>query len=190
MNLSPLRQRVNELQNQSRQSHQIYRQEIDHLEALETLLGHIAEALVIVQTIGQSLQEYSHRQIAQVVTTCLQTVLPEEDYSFLIRFERKRGRTEAKLLLQNHGQIIEDPLEEDSGGVLDVASLALQVAILMLAKPQPRRLLVLDEPFKFVSPEYRDNIRQMIEQLSRECGIQFLIVTHMPELMMGRTIQL
>ncbi len=86
--------------------------------------------------------------------------------------------------------MIAKPLDEDSGGVVDVAAFTLQLSSLMLKKPPVRRVMILDEPFKFVSEEYRPGIRQMLEKLSEEFNFQFILVTHIVELMIGKVIKL
>jgi DNA repair exonuclease SbcCD ATPase subunit len=49
---------------------------------------------------------------------------------------------------------------------------------------------VLDEPFKFVSEEYRPRVRAMLEKLSAELDVQFIMVTHVPEFKTGTIHQL
>jgi ABC-type Fe3+/spermidine/putrescine transport system ATPase subunit len=83
-----------------------------------------------------------------------------------------------------------DPLDATGGGVCDVAAFALRVACLMLSQPPKRRLLVADEPFRFVSEEYRPAVRQMIETLADELGIQFILVTHATEFEIGKVVRL
>ena len=48
----------------------------------------------------------------------------------------------------------------------------------------------MDEPFKFVSEEYRENVRVLLEQLSKEMSIQFIFVTHIQELVTGKVVKL
>jgi len=160
------------------------------IQALDQHLNDIETARNIVQIVAQNIEQQAHKKIAYVVSACLQAVFPDKKYSFKIRFDRKRSRTEAKLVLMNDGNEIEDPMESESGGVLDVASFALQLSALLLMKPPVRRILILDEPFKYVSVQYRNNVNQLIESLAEEFGIQFLIVTHMPELTAGKTTEL
>jgi len=143
----------------------------------------------IIQTVSQSVQEKAHKQISGVVASCLESVFGDE-YSFRIDFVPKRGRTEAQLVLVNQGQDVLDPLNEDSGGVADVASFALRIACIILAKPNVRKLVVLDEPFKFVSEEYRPAIIEMIERLSEDFDIQFIMVTHISDLQIGKVVRL
>jgi ABC-type Fe3+/spermidine/putrescine transport system ATPase subunit len=60
----------------------------------------------------------------------------------------------------------------------------------VLGHPTKRRLLVLDEPFKFLSEQYRPAIRELIEQLAQELQFQFIVVTHIKELEMGDVVVL
>jgi DNA repair exonuclease SbcCD ATPase subunit len=69
------------------------------------------------------------------------------------------------------------------GGVVDVCSFGLRLAALMLRTPAPRKLLLLDEPFKFVSEEYRPYIVDMIKAVADQMGVQIVLITHIPELM-------
>lgn len=154
------------------------------------LLSNTTEAREIMQIVAQIIQQSAHEQVSRVVSKCLEMVFYDESYGFRIRFEKKRHKTEARLLLLNKGHEIEKPLEEDSGGVCDIASFALRVSCLMLSKPQLRRLLVMDEPFKNVSEEYRDNTRIMLEELSKDFDIQFILVTHEQGFKCGKIVHL
>ena len=165
----------------------------DERAALKTAkneLKNLEEAQKIMQLVAQSLQQTAHEQIAKVVTQSLQTVFTDEDYGFKIRFDKKRGKTEAKLLLTNGKNEVENPLEEDSYGVLDVASFALRLSALMMAKPTLRTLLVMDEPFKNVSYDYRDNVRIMLQTLAVDFDIQFVMVTHEAGFRCGKVIRI
>lgn len=146
------------------------------------------EAQEIVQELVATIQQQAHHQIANVVSKCLQLVF-EEPYTFKIEFHRKRGKTEAALSFERNGECV-DPLSASGGGVVDVAAFALRLSCVLLSKPQARPLLVLDEPFKFVSAEYISNVKNMLEVLSNETGVQFVIVTHLRELQLGTIIDL
>jgi len=145
------------------------------------------EAQQIVQAVAETIQEEAHDRIAGVVSRCLAAVF-DEPYEFQIRFERARGRTEARLVFVREGMEI-NPIDASGGGVVDVAAFALRLSCLMLARPACRRVVVLDEPFRFVSKEYRVRVRIMLEDLARELGVQFIIVTHIRELATGHIIE-
>lgn len=146
------------------------------------------DAQCLLQQIAQGIQENAHKQIAGVVSKCLSIVF-DEPYEFCISFERKRGRTEAALSFKRNNQHV-DPMTASGGGVVDVAAFALRLACLSLSRPKLRRVLVMDEPFKFVSEQYRDRVRSMIETLAEEMEVQFIMVTHIPELVCGKVIRL
>lgn len=155
------------------------RDAINHLDAT-------IEACEVVQTIAAETQARAHSAIAAVVSRCLTAVF-DEPYTFKIDFERKRGKTEARLYFVRDGIEI-DPLTAAGGGVVDVAAFALRLACILLHRPQLRPLMVLDEPFRFVSANYLPRVRDLIDGLADEFGVQFVIVSHLSELKDENTI--
>jgi DNA repair exonuclease SbcCD ATPase subunit len=141
----------------------------------------IAESALLVQ---QSV----HRQVSVLVTRCLAAVF-DDPYEFEIKFERKRNSTEARIVFKR-GDSELHPMSASGGGAIDVATFALRLACLLLRNPNPRRVLILDEPFRFLSVQYRPRIRQLIEALSEEFDCQFIMVTHIDELRIGKVIDL
>lgn len=140
----------------------------------------------VIQGLALSVQQQIHAKIASIVTNCLQVVF-EEPYEFEIRFEQKRGKTSARMLFKRNG-VEMDPMTASGGGVVDVACFALRVACVIQHRPKLRPVLFLDEPFKFVSAKYRPRVRSLLESLSKDLGIQFIIVTHIQELQCGNVI--
>lgn len=145
------------------------------------------DAQKVIQIVASSVQELAHNKIADVVSRCLEAIF-DEPYKFKIKFERKRGKTEAKLLFERNGLEV-DPLTASGGGVIDVASFALRLASLILTRPPLRRLMVNDEPFRFISAEYRSRVKTLLETLSEEMKIQFVQVTHIDALKCGKVIE-
>jgi len=141
----------------------------------------------ILQHLAQAVQQQAHQRISEVVSSCLSGVF-EDPYSFKIQFERKRGRTEAHLRFLRRGLDV-DPLSSSGGGVVDVAAFALRVACLVLHRPKLSKVLVLDEPFRFVSAQYQDAVREMLEQLSKDMGLQIIQITHNDNLATGKVIE-
>jgi DNA repair exonuclease SbcCD ATPase subunit len=45
--------------------------------------------------------------------------------------------------------------------------------------------MILDEPFRYLSEEYRPKVAVLLEKLAEEFDFQFIIVTHIPELAIG-----
>ncbi len=153
------------------------------------LLETSQEAQKTIQIIAQTIQQQAHQKISEIVSKCLDAVF-DDPYELKIDFQQKRGKTEAKLLLVRDGVELDDPLNASGGGVIDVAAFALRIACLCLTKPQKRRLIVLDEPFKFVSQEYRHRLVRMLKALSDDMKIQFLIVTHLDNFEIGKVVKI
>jgi len=111
-------------------------------EAKEQLLA-CQEAQGLIQHTAQDLQAKAHGQIASVVSRCLEAVFGEDAYEFRITFERKRGKTEARLsFIRNDNEL--DPKEASGGGAIDVAAFALRLACLLLSRPRQRLLIVVN----------------------------------------------
>ena len=135
-----------------------------------------AEAQKIVQAIAERVQHEAHKQVASVVSRCLSAVFEEDAYDFQVRFEQKRGKTEARLMFVRDNLDL-DPCSESGGGAVDVASFGLRLVSLLLNKPRRRRLLVLDEPFsRLRGSEYQENVNQLLPTLAREMDVQIVLV--------------
>jgi DNA repair exonuclease SbcCD ATPase subunit len=154
----------------------------------EDNLSDAEKARDVVQQVGQAVQREAHDRLAGVVSRCLEAVF-DEPYEFKIAFDRKRNQTEARLVFVRDGMEI-NPLDAAGGGVVDVAAFALRLSSLMLKRPASRRFLCLDEPFRFVSRQYRPRVRQMMESLAEKMGCQVLMVTHFEDLQAGKVIEL
>ena len=147
------------------------------------------QAQQVLQQVAEAVQNIAHAKIAGVVTRCLKAVFGDSAYEFQIIFERKRGKTEARLAFVRDG-IEHDPTSSCGGGTVDVAAFALRLACLLLSRPRLRRVLILDEPFRYLSSSYREAVCAMLLEVSKELGVQIIQVTHSPELLAGKIIQL
>jgi len=190
MNLIKTREKVNDLLSDLRVAEKNCSNEREKLTKAEDYLTYAEEAQQAAQEVAEQIQQRAHKQIAGVVSRCLETVFDDDDYGFYIRFDKKRGRTEAVLILTKDEHEVEDPLNGDSGAVCEMAGFALRLACLVLAKPKLRRLIVMDEPFKSMSAEYWQNTRLLLEGLSKDFGIQIIMVTHNPKLQTGKVVEL
>ena len=142
----------------------------------------------IVQAVAQAVQESAHSQIASVVTRAIRAVFGGE-YEFFIRFEQKRGKTEARLVFEKNGEEI-SPLHGSGGGLLDVAAFFLNIICILMTRPLLRRLFVADAPLKHLDRDRAEAVRGLIEELSKELEVQIIMVTHSPELACGTIISL
>jgi hypothetical protein len=140
----------------------------------------IAEGQVLAQKVAKRVQDELCFRITKLVSLALAAVFPDP-YEFVVRFEEKRGKTEALLMVVRNGEEI-DPYDAAGGGVVDVISFALRICMWRLMEKPSRNVLVLDEPFRFVSRDLQPKVGRMLSEVSRKLGLQMIIVTHEEEL--------
>jgi DNA repair exonuclease SbcCD ATPase subunit len=147
------------------------------LASADALTAASREAQALLQAVAAEVQEIAHERIASVVSRCLDAVFGEGFYAFRIAFDRKRGKTEARLLFVRDGHEM-DPADECSGGAVDVAAFALRLAVLTLQRPPLRRCLILDEPFRHLKPPevLAPRVCALLETLAAEFDLQIVLV--------------
>lgn len=186
--LAAIRRRTDAKLSELNTARVILKREREALVSAEAAQADAEEAQKVAQVVAQGVQQQAQDRIAGIVTRCLAAVFPNP-YKFRIRFEQKRGQTEASLEFVRDDVAV-DPLEASGGGMVDVAAFALRLSCILLSRPPVRRVMTLDEPFKFVSKDHRPKLRALITSLSKELNMQFIFVTHIPELETGKVIDL
>ncbi len=140
-------------------------------------LQNVSEAYQLLRTFYEQTQSLCVKRLEQLVSYCLRTVFSDQAYEFRIIFETKRNQVEARMVFLRDGTEV-DPLEAAGGGCLDVAVCALRLAVILFHVKRPRKFIGLDEPFRYVSQEYRANLIGLLQELSQRYGVQFFIITH------------
>lgn len=140
----------------------------------------IAKGQALAQRVAKEVQDELCFHITSLVTLALRAVFPDP-YEFVVRFEEKRGKTEALLLVSRNGEEV-DPYDAAGGGVVDVISFALRICMWKLMEKQTRNVLVLDEPFKMLSTDLQSKAGRMLAEVSQKLCLQMIIVTHEEEL--------
>ena len=150
-------------------------------------LKDILQAQEIAQKAAKQVQQQVHKQITNIVNKCLQTIFPDP-YEFKINFVPKRGKTEAELVFIRDGK----ERKNVGGGVIDVVAFALRLSSLLLSNKKIAPVEILDQPFGNVSKAegYLERIPEMILMLAEEFDIQFIQVTHVDELKIGKIIDI
>lgn len=138
-----------------------------------------AEALAVVREVERATQAELGRSLERIAGAALAAVFPDP-YSLRVEFVEARGQVEARITYERDGVGGLDPLDEAGLGTVDVASLALRAAVWRLGRG--RALLVLDEPTKWVSEERQGAVGDALVEISRDLGLQVILVTHSEEL--------
>jgi DNA repair exonuclease SbcCD ATPase subunit len=146
------------------------------------------EAQAVLQDASAAVQSLVHARIADVVTKCLQTVY-DDSLSFHVDFEQKRGKTEARLYFRKDNHEV-DPLEAGGLGWVEVGAFALRLAVLKLHSPPVAQIIVADEPFRMLDAEAKPRMAELLLELSKQMGVQIILVSHDKEFRVGKVISL
>lgn len=150
------------------------------LLSLKKDIRNTEETLGIVQIVAQQTQNKIKYHISELVTLALSSIY-DDPYEFSVKFEIERNSTVAKLIFLKNGEEM-DPMQESGGGPVDVAALALKIAGWLIQKPKSTNTFVFDEPGRFISRDLTSKFGEMIKKISKELGIQFIIITHLTDL--------
>lgn len=153
------------------------------LEKSTKELEYSEEARIVIQTVAQQTQKELEYRISELASLALRSVF-DDPYEMQLKFETGRGKTEARIVLTRDGNEI-DPMTEAGGGVVDVVSFALRVSLWTLKNPRSRNVIIMDEPFRFLSRDLHDRASEMLKEVSTKLNLQFIVVSHSPELIEG-----
>jgi len=140
------------------------------------LLTRHEQAREIIRDVGLATQEQLQVHISDITSLALEAVFPDP-YALVAEFVQRRNKTECDLYFTRDGNRM-NPLDSSGYGAVDIASMALRIAAWSMQTPKKRNVIILDEPFRFLSENYQEQASQMIKELSTRLGIQFLIISH------------
>lgn len=151
------------------------------LDNLNDRIKLLEQAQAFLQKVAQDTQSQLKFQIEDIVNLALETCFPNE-YEFQLQFNIARGKTDAELvfLSQKTGRPI-DPMNASGGGVVDLTAFALRIASYALEQGVDN-VIILDEPFRFISRDLQARAGEILKSLSTKLGIQILMVTHIGQM--------
>lgn len=138
-------------------------------------------AFDLVQILLQKTSDYARQQakarIEEIVTQAL-TVVFDKEYHFIVGLEVKANQPIAEYFLESDGIVtqLKPPDYDRGGGVADVVSLALRLAIGEISGVTGP--LFLDEVGKHISQEYQQNVGYFLKQYGEQFNRQIILITH------------
>ena len=183
-----IEQKKAEYNNQKGQKEQLEKNRkevINKLEQCRNQIDLLDQVNIYLQQVSDYARQQAKEQIEALVTQALQFVFGEQ-FSFEVEIEEKRSRPAAEFYVVSEydGQKIKNrPQDARGGGVVDVVSLALRIAVLQtFSRPKILGPLVLDEPTKHVSEEYIIQVTNFLKNVAEMYGRQIIVVTHQQHL--------
>jgi len=142
-----------------------------------------------VQALFGSVSGFAREQlkarVEQTVTAALQSIFEDSRLGFKIEIKTTAGKPAAQWQVVTTYPAAEvaktvamNPEDARGGGITDIVSLALRLALLELARPKPEGPVLLDEPGKHLSAEYVPNLAEFLKQYANRTGRQVIMVSH------------
>lgn len=162
---------------------QLLEQKSDMESKLLSLREHtdiLEKVRILLQKVSEFARDKSRERIEGLVTNCLQYIF-DSDMEFRIEINEVRGRPEAEFYVVSSagGETVRTkPQEAKGGGVIDIISLAIRVAMLQSSSPEINGPLILDEPAKHLSEEYISRLSDFLKRVSVIFDRQVIMITH------------
>ena len=150
------------------------------LKELQIENDKLQKVKLLLQNASQFAREQSKTQMEYLVTQCLQYIF-DPSMEFRIELMEKANRIEGDFFVVskiNNSEIVTRPQDSRGGGVVDVISLALRVAMMEIHDPKIDGPIILDEPAKHVSEDFIGNVAEFLKQVSTLFNRQVIMVTH------------
>lgn len=175
-----LRLRVERLQGEKQQLERKLVSLKEEKRELRRSLHRHEQARTIIREVGLKTQEQLQYHISGVTSLALEAVFPDP-YELVVQFVERRNKTECDLSFRR-GEVQVDPMSAAGGGAVDAASFALRAACWSMYRPRLNNVLVLDEPFRYLSTDLLPKAAEMLKEVSKKLGLQIIMVTHEEEL--------
>ena len=145
------------------------------------LQQNIEQAQIIIQQVGKQTQEQIKFHIEDIVSLAIDSIFPDT-YKFGLNFDIKRNKTEVEICFYDENNTKINPMDSTGGGIIDITSFALRVAMWSLKTGKKNNTIILDEPMKFLSRDLAPKGAELLKKLSEKLNIQFILSTHNQDL--------
>jgi len=176
MTYKELRDKISNLKGQQEAVESQIQNMEETLDAVALSIDGLTKAREFFQFQADVVQKEVVDTISNLISMAQADIFPDP-YACVIETGIKRNATEANILFEKDGLKLE-PKDSVGGGPIDVASFAGRVAFVHLSGDS--KVIVGDEPFKFVSRDLLDRCPEMLKTLT-SLGHQFILISHLPE---------
>lgn len=136
------------------------------------------KAGMVIKAVAQNIQSVLEANIADLVNKAIHEVFVDESFDFKMQYTIKNGKVEVEFMYVTEDGNELSPLEDSGIGTVDVVAFALRVSLWFLSRKKVRPVILLDEPFKNISANFRPIFLKLVQVIAKETGIQLIIVTH------------
>jgi len=181
MNLAELETKVHELSYDIKAHKSLLDSSRLELETSKEQMATLEKAGETLKQIGEHKKKATIEMFERVVTMAVKEVFGF-DYRFSIEVSTEKKVLTKFKLLQKDGLEL-DIMSSCGGGVVDVVAFVLKALMLASIRPQREPIMFLDESFAHVSSEYVPRVAFLLQSLSKQLNMRFLLVTHQQSFM-------
>ena len=150
----------------------------EDISAINNEASSLTELKDFLMTVSANYRDQLCNLFTSLVTEALTSIF-EKDIRFNIRLYSYRNEPAIDI------SVIEDNLEVDpqkscGGGLNDVISFVIKIIFIYLKRSS--KIIILDEPLKFLSRDYIEQSSNFIHEISKRMNIQIILVSHKPDL--------
>ncbi|WP_455258032.1 ATPase [Peptoniphilus asaccharolyticus] len=151
-------------------------EKIENLKKDETILSQVE---ILLNKASEYGREQAKTQVESLVSSCLSFIF-ETDVEFVIELNDGKITGADFYVVSNYdGYTVKtQPETSRGGGIVDIISIALRIAMIEIYNPKIEGPLILDEPGKHVSEEYVFNLGEFLRRSSTMFHRQIIMVTH------------
>ena len=151
------------------------------LSSIVTEINQVMEAREFLLMFSEYIRDKMKDRVESLVNISLKSVFTDKSLIFKIIPNKTKKGLLYDLYVETDGVIT--PLKDcKGGGVMDIITMALKISFLRMFSARLRQTMILDEPFKNLDKERIVRATEWLHLVSVEFGMQFIIITHIEEL--------
>ena len=175
-------EKLKAIYNQRKGAREQLAKEIEIIQAKIKLLNHkrdiFEKSTLLLQKASETAREYIKNHFENIVSFALQAIY-NESYQFKIKFTTLRNAVNIQFfVLTPENPILISPQDSRGGGVVDVISLALRIAMLEFYSPRIEGPILLDESLKHLSAKHIPATANFLKAIRDRIHRQIIFITH------------
>jgi DNA repair exonuclease SbcCD ATPase subunit len=146
---------------------------------LQDLQERHAKVSALLTSLGEKAQQQAQERLEELVTRGLQVIFGTElSFHVIQSVKANQAVTEFMIRSEYDGMTVDTSvMDARGGGMAAVTGFMIRLVVLLLT-PRARRVLFLDETFRFVSSEYEGRLAEFLAEVAERAGVQIVLVTH------------
>ena len=163
-------------------SYEQKRKDINHsINSIKTQNEILLELKEFLTTVSANYRDQLCNLFTSLVSEALTSIF-ERNIKFKINLYAYRNEPAIDISVIENGLEI-DPQKSCGGGLNDIISFVIKIIFIYLKKSS--KIIILDEPLKFLSRDYIEQSSNFIRNISKRMNIQIIVVSHKPDLELG-----